>query len=150
MGSSKMFSDHNPTKSGQCLPALALRLPFPIYLSSLVSHCPLPAACPQTNCRGATGWLGIEQQLLGGQSLRVGPFSEDRCRRENFMADQDFLNQERGDLSWGASAFRSCRTWQPEEPFLHACQFCRQCGFVLRGLQSPWLVCMVSKWATTA
>lgn len=112
-----MFSDRNPTKTGQCLPALALGLPFPMHLFSLVSHCPLPAACLQRSCRGAAGWAWHRTTAAWGQSLRVGSFSEGRCRWENFMADQDFLSEERGDLSWGVSPFRSCRTWQPEEPF---------------------------------
>lgn len=68
-------------------------------------------------CRGAAGWAWHRTTAAWGQSLRVGSFSEDRCRWENFMADQDFLSEERGDLSWGVSPFRSCRTWQPEEPF---------------------------------
>lgn len=105
--------------------------PFPTHL--LISGFSLPSTssrCPQyhrlqKSCGMDLIWLRTAVVL--GQSLSVGSFSEDRCRWENFMADQDFADEESKGLSRGGQLIQKLHDLAAQGAvFLHACQFCWQ------------------------
>lgn len=105
-------------------------------------------------CRGAAeelqDGLGIEQQLLGARASVWAPsLKTDVGGRISWQIRISSARKE-GIFPGESVHSEAAGLGSPRSPSLHACQFCWQHRFVLGGLQSPWVVSMVSKRATTA